>query len=115
MINLYVLLLAGRGFYGVVIPGCPETFQSPQEESGDRMRDRHQKVQNFEKGDMLVIPAGVAHWFYNNGDQDLKVIVMFDTTNSANQLDSIPQVLYRFVKLILQHISIDLLLINHTN
>lgn len=84
----------GRGFFGVVLPGCPETFQSPQEQSGERMRDRHQKVQNFKKGDMLVFHAGVTHWLYNNGDQDVKIVVMFDTTNSANQLDSIPQRFY---------------------
>lgn len=102
MINLYALL-AGRGFYGAVVPGCPETFQSPQEQSGDRPRDRHQRVHNFRKGDLLVIPAGVAHWVYNNGDQDLRVVVMFDTTNRQNQLDSIPQV-FIFVKSILLNI-----------
>lgn len=91
MINLYVLL-AGNGFFGAVLPGCPETFQSPQEQSGQRMRDLHQKIQNFKKGDMLVFHAGVTHWLYNNGDQDVRVVVMFDTTNSANQLDNIPQV-----------------------
>lgn len=88
---LMVFIEQGRGFYGVVLPGCPETFQSPQEQSGERMRDRHQKVENFKKGDILIFPAGVTHWMYNNGDQDLKVVVMFDTTNRANQLDSIPQ------------------------
>ncbi|KAK1377109.1 Cocosin 1 [Heracleum sosnowskyi] len=90
---LMVFVEQGRGFYGAVMPGCPETFQSPQaqEQSGDRPRDRHQRVHNFKKGDLLVIPTGVAHWMYNNGDQDLQVVVMFDTTNRANQLDNIPQ------------------------
>lgn len=87
-----------------MLPGCPETFQSPQDQqSGERMRDRHQKIENFKKGDILIFQAGVTHWMYNNGDQDLKVVVMFDTTNRGNQLDSIPQV-HIFVKSILQHL-----------
>lgn len=56
------------------------------------MRDRHQKIENFKKGDVLIFKAGITHWMYNNGDQDIKLVVMFDTTNRANQLDSIPQV-----------------------
>ncbi|KAL1816769.1 hypothetical protein DCAR_0521159 [Daucus carota subsp. sativus] len=88
---LMVFVEQGRGFYGLVIPGCAETFQSPQDQRGDRPRDRHQRVHRFKKGDMLIIPAGVAHWIYNNGDQDVQLVVMFDTTNRVNQLDSIPQ------------------------
>ncbi|XP_074367057.1 11S globulin seed storage protein Ana o 2.0101-like [Apium graveolens] len=91
---LMVYVEEGKGFYSVVLPGCPETFQSPQEQSGERMRDRNQKIENFKKGDILIFQAGVTHWMYNNGDQDVKLVVMFDTTNRANQLDSIPQRFY---------------------
>lgn len=40
----------------------------------------------------MAIPAGAAHWAYNDGDQDLVAVVLLDTSNNANQLDQNPRV-----------------------
>lgn len=89
----------GRGVQGVVRPGCPETYESSQEQQfsgqGERrgqrfeglQQDRHQKVENLNEGDVVAIPAGAAHWIYNDGDTELVAVVFFDTQNNANQLD----------------------------
>ncbi|KAL4588059.1 hypothetical protein LXL04_000937 [Taraxacum kok-saghyz] len=88
----------GRAVQGVILPGCPETYESSQEQlSGQSERrgqrfqgvqqDRHQKVENLKEGDVVAIPAGAAHWIYNDGDTELVAVVFFDTQNNANQLD----------------------------
>ncbi|CAH1417787.1 unnamed protein product [Lactuca virosa] len=88
----------GRGVHGVILPGCPETYEYSQEQqfSGQSERrgqkfegleDRHQKVRNLNQGDVVAIPAGTAHWIYNDGETELVAVVFFDTQNSANQLD----------------------------
>lgn len=81
---------------GVVQPGCPETYQS---ESGggegrrDRRgeessrRDQHQKVQRVREGDVLFLRAGVTHFCYNDGNEDLVAVSVNDLQNEANQLD----------------------------
>lgn len=85
---------AGRGIQGTVLPGCAETYQSSSssqstEERGERGQrfDRHQKVYRFKEGDVLALPAGVAHWAYNDGDSPIISIALQDTSNYANQLD----------------------------
>ncbi|KAJ9543532.1 hypothetical protein OSB04_023239 [Centaurea solstitialis] len=90
----------GKGVLGVVLPGCPETYESssqqqqqqqfsdPSQRRGQRIQDRHQKVQNLNQGDVAAIPAGAAHWIYNDGNEELVVVVFFDTQNNANQLDA---------------------------
>ncbi|KAL7084293.1 hypothetical protein ACP275_14G216000 [Erythranthe tilingii] len=98
---LLAYVLKGEGIFGVMISGCPETFESSQqtrrqseeEGSGRRQRflDRHQKIGQFRQGDILAIPAGAAHWAYNTGDQEFVVVVLQDTTNNANQLDQNPR------------------------
>lgn len=80
-----------------MLSGCPETFESPQQQSeqrirGQRFSDRHQKIENLKEGDILAIPAGAPHWAYNSGDQELIVVVLQDNTNNANQLDQNPRV-----------------------
>ncbi|KAJ9543528.1 hypothetical protein OSB04_023235 [Centaurea solstitialis] len=90
----------GKGVLGVVLPGCPETYESssqqqqqqqqfsdPSQRRGSRIQDRHQKVHNLNQGDVAAIPAGAAHWIYNDGNTELVVVVFFDTQNNANQLD----------------------------
>ncbi|XP_020080843.1 glutelin type-B 5-like [Ananas comosus] len=94
---LLVYIVQGRGVMGAVFPGCPETFQSfqqqfeqQQEEGGSqrgRFRDEHQKVHRFREGDIIALPAGVSHWCYNDGDSPVVAITVFDTSNTANQLD----------------------------
>lgn len=96
---LMIFIEKGRGIQGVLFPACPETFQSSQQElSGQekeqRSKDRHQKMRHLREGDVVVLPAGVAHWVYNNGEEDLVAVVMFDTTNYANQLDTNPRRFY---------------------
>lgn len=86
---LYVV--QGRGVFGIVFPGCAETFEysGTQEQSGQerRFRDRHQKVQRFKRGDVLALPAGLTLWFYNNGEEPVVTVALLDTGNGANQLD----------------------------
>ncbi|XP_023743392.1 11S globulin seed storage protein Jug r 4 [Lactuca sativa] len=82
----------GKGFQGMTLPGCPETYEVSQQQfqgrkGGQSFQDRHQKIQEFRQGDVVAIPAGAAHWIYNNGQDDLVLIVLLDSTNFANQLD----------------------------
>lgn len=87
--------MLGKGVQGVVLPGCPETYEYSSEQQssdrgkrgGQRIQDRHQKVENLNKGDVVAIQAGAAHWIYNDGNKELVVAVFFDTQNNANQLD----------------------------
>ncbi|KAK3028148.1 hypothetical protein RJ639_039009 [Escallonia herrerae] len=95
---LLVYIEQGRGFHEVIFPGCAETFQSSQqsqqgrEQEGERFQqDRHQKIRHFREGDIVAIPAGAAHWLYNDGDRDLVAVVLLDTSNNANQLDRNPR------------------------
>ncbi|KAL4588065.1 hypothetical protein LXL04_000944 [Taraxacum kok-saghyz] len=82
----------GYGIQGMTLPGCPETYEVSQQQfqgrkGGESFQDRHQKIQEFHQGDVVAIPAGAAHWIYNNGQDDLVLIVLLDSTNVANQLD----------------------------
>ncbi|KAL7198576.1 hypothetical protein ACSBR2_020962 [Camellia fascicularis] len=89
---LYVL--QGKGFQGIMIPGCPENFQSSQqsqEGQSRRFQDQHQKIRNLREGDVIALPAGIAHWCYNNGEQDLVLLIIEDTSNDHNQLDNNPR------------------------
>ncbi|CAN4120533.1 unnamed protein product [Withania somnifera] len=93
-------IVQGRGMLGLVIPGCAETFESPQRERsmrGEESRggesqyrtrgDCHQKVRQFRQGDILALPAGFTLWLYNNGQERLVTVALLDTSNPANQLD----------------------------
>ncbi|KAL1539666.1 11S globulin seed storage protein Jug r 4-like [Salvia divinorum] len=80
------------------LSGCAETFESgqqqqfSQEERSQRFRDdRHQKVEEFQQGDVIAVRAGDAHWVYNDGDQELVVVVFHHNSNYANQLDQNPR------------------------
>ncbi|CAA6655281.1 unnamed protein product [Spirodela intermedia] len=87
--------------YGVVIPGCPETFHSFEQSQrrgrredphGEQSsREQHQKIRRFRQGDILALPAGVAHWWYNNGETPVIAVAIFDAANDANQLDRNPR------------------------
>lgn len=86
---------------GTVIPGCAETFESPQRErsmrgeegrseGGSQYRtggDRYQKVRRFRQGDVLALPAGITLWLYNNRQEQLVTVALLDVSNPANQLD----------------------------
>ena len=67
-----------------MIPGCPESYQSFQqseseqrresEESQKRTRDQHQQIHHFKEGDIIALPAGVSHWWHNNGDSPVVTV-----------------------------------------
>nr|BAF47692.1 glycinin A5A4B3 subunit [Glycine soja] len=97
-----IIIAQGKGALGVAIPGCPETFEEPQEQSNRRgsrsqkqqLQDSHQKIRHFNEGDVLVIPPGVPYWTYNTGDEPVVAISLLDTSNFNNQLDQTPRVFY---------------------
>ncbi|XP_041004554.1 11S globulin seed storage protein Jug r 4 [Juglans microcarpa x Juglans regia] len=94
-----VYIARGRGITGVLLPGCPETFeesqrQSQQGQSREFQQDRHQKIRHFREGDIIAFPAGVAHWSYNDGSNPVVAISLLDTNNNANQLDQNPRNFY---------------------
>ncbi|GAB4829237.1 hypothetical protein Ancab_018903 [Ancistrocladus abbreviatus] len=81
----------GRALDGVLLPGCAETYrsipESRREAEGRRLFDQHQKITRLSQGDVIAFPSGVAHWTYNDGDEPVVIVVLLDTSNSANQLD----------------------------
>lgn len=97
-----VYILEGSGFVGLAFPGCPETFleqfqqsrqtqstlgQSQCQSQSQKLGDVHQRVHQFTQGDVVALPAGVAHWFYNGGDAPVVAVYVFDVNNNANQLE----------------------------
>ncbi|XP_047320985.1 11S globulin seed storage protein Ana o 2.0101-like [Impatiens glandulifera] len=90
---LLAYVVRGRGIVGIINPGCAETFQSSEQtESGERFgserfRDQHQKIHPCRKGDIVAFQAGVAHWVHNDGNEELELMVVHDTSNADNQLD----------------------------
>ncbi|WMV47386.1 hypothetical protein MTR67_040771 [Solanum verrucosum] len=91
-----VYIQRGQGIVGITYPGCAETFQSqtfhagqePREESPQgRGGDQHQKVHRIRQGDVVAIPAGAAHWCYNDGEEELVAVAINDLNHRSNQLD----------------------------
>ncbi|XP_057509606.1 11S globulin seed storage protein 2-like [Actinidia eriantha] len=95
-----VYIERGQGLLGVSFPGCAETFQSrgrkgrheqqepeEQEEGRSSRRDQHQKIRRIRKGDVVVLPPGVAHWCFNDGSEELVAVSITDLNHQANQLD----------------------------
>ena len=105
-----IFICSGRGLLGVIFPGCPETFEESQQQSqrqwqgqqgqqdqqgrqfSSQQEDRHQKVRRIREGDIIAIPAGVAYWSYNEGDEQLVSVHFLHTDNEDNQLDQNPRV-----------------------
>ncbi|CAK7346396.1 unnamed protein product [Dovyalis caffra] len=84
-----IYIVQGRGMTGTLMPGCPETFQESQGQGSGRSQDQHQKVHPFREGDVIALPAGVAHWCYNDGNENVIAVTLIDVGNSANQLDAL--------------------------
>uniref|UniRef100_A0ACD5ZVL3 Uncharacterized protein n=1 Tax=Avena sativa TaxID=4498 RepID=A0ACD5ZVL3_AVESA len=93
-----VYILQGSGFAGLTFPGCPETFQqqfgqfdqsefAQDQSQGHKFRDEHQKVHQIRQGDVVALPSGVAHWFYNHGQVPVVALYVFDVNSNANQLE----------------------------
>ncbi|KAJ8899462.1 hypothetical protein K2173_018436 [Erythroxylum novogranatense] len=77
---------------GITYPGCPETYHLEQHFSrgfsqGGTRGDQHQKLHRVRRGDVIAVPAGAAHWCYNDGNQELVAVSVLDIDNEANQLD----------------------------
>ncbi|XP_054785183.1 legumin A-like [Prosopis cineraria] len=92
-----IYIQRGRGMFGIVIPGCANTYEEAQlSESGKiwRSRDRHQKIRQFEQGDLIAVPPGLAFWMYNNENDPVEAISLLDTSNYINQLDRMPRKFY---------------------
>ncbi|KAL2323432.1 hypothetical protein Fmac_027812 [Flemingia macrophylla] len=95
-----MIIIQGKGALGLALPGCPETFEEPAEESSSRkgrqqeVQDRHQKIRRFNEGDVLLIPPGVPYWTFNNGDEPLVAVSLLDTSSFHNQLDQSPREFY---------------------
>lgn len=94
----YTCCPTGSGFAGLTFPGCPETYQqqfqqfdqaqfSQGQRQSQKFRDEHQKVHRFRQGDVIALPAGVAHWFYNDADAPIVAVYVFDINSNANQLE----------------------------
>uniref|UniRef100_A0A0E0CIK2 RING-type domain-containing protein n=1 Tax=Oryza meridionalis TaxID=40149 RepID=A0A0E0CIK2_9ORYZ len=84
----------GRGSMGLTFPGCPATYQQQSqqflfqgESQSQKFIDEHQKMHQFRQSDIVALPTGVAHWFYNDGDTPVVALYVYDTKNSANQLE----------------------------
>lgn len=92
-----VYIERGEGLMGVTFPGCPETYHSSrrqhgrgeeeEREFGGQSGDLHQKVYRFHRGDILAIPPGAVHWYYNDGNEEVVAVAINDLNNQANQLD----------------------------
>nr|GMD17192.1 legumin A-like [Ipomoea batatas] len=82
----------GQGEFGIVVPGCAETYQSFQqsEQGGSSFLDRHQKIGSYKQGDIIVFPESAVHWLFNSGNEQTVLVVLQDTSNDANQLDANP-------------------------
>ncbi|MCL7039195.1 hypothetical protein MKW94_016968 [Papaver nudicaule] len=90
-----VYIQQGQGLLGLSQPGCAETYHSSQQtglrregsQQAGRQRDQHQKIHRIRKGDIVALPAGVAHWCYNDGNEELVAVSVTDLNNNANQLE----------------------------
>nr|XP_043620223.1 11S globulin seed storage protein 2-like [Erigeron canadensis] len=118
---MLVFIEEGEGIMGVHFPGCAETFdtgvqQQQQQQQSRRMReqgqqqfseegDSHQNVHRFKRGDIIAIPAGVVHWAYNDGNQQVVAIIMNDINNPSNQLDLSPRTFFLAGGITNQHIQ----------
>ncbi|PON62629.1 11-S seed storage protein [Parasponia andersonii] len=94
-----VHVIRGRGVLGTIFPGCAETFEESQRGLGGggqpgSQRDRHQKLHHIREGDIIALPAGLAYWSYNDGDQPLVTVNLVHVSNSDNQLDLEPRRFY---------------------
>lgn len=39
-----------------------------------------ERVRRVRRGDVVALPRGVAHWWYNGGEEDLRILALADTT-----------------------------------
>ncbi|KAG8389209.1 hypothetical protein BUALT_Bualt02G0205100 [Buddleja alternifolia] len=94
-----VFIEQGQGFISITFPGCAETYHAHRTqrtrestEEWERkqrgsVRDLHQKVHRIRRGDIIALPAGAAHWAYNDGNEELIAVSINDVNHQSNQLD----------------------------
>ncbi|KAL1188870.1 12S seed storage protein CRD [Cardamine amara subsp. amara] len=92
-------VVQGEGVMGTIAPGCPETYQEVEglgggEDMRRRFEDMHQKLENFRRGDVFALLAGVSQWWYNRGNSDVVIVIVLDVTNRENQLDQTPRMFH---------------------
>lgn len=91
---------SGRGFAGLVFPGCPAKGVGCREQSKSQqnLKDSYQvnrtsigddatssPAVGFSTRDIVAVPAGSCLWMYNDGDTTV-AIQIFVASNSKNQL-----------------------------
>nr|5GYL_A Chain A, legumin-like protein [Cicer arietinum]5GYL_B Chain B, legumin-like protein [Cicer arietinum]5GYL_C Chain C, legumin-like protein [Cicer arietinum] len=92
-----IFIQQGNGYFGMVFPGCVETFEEPRESEqgeGSKFRDSHQKVNRFREGDIIAVPTGVVFWMFNDQDTPVIAVSLIDTSSFQNQLDQMPRRFY---------------------
>ena len=91
-----VYIIQGTGVLGLTFPGCPATYQKQfrhfgleggSQRQGKKLRDENQKIHQLRQGDVVALPSGIPHWFYNEGDTPVVALFVFDVNNNANQLE----------------------------
>ncbi|TVU18368.1 hypothetical protein EJB05_34459 [Eragrostis curvula] len=96
-INLHglVYILQGRGVVGFSYPGCPpdssSTYQQQFQQCGGFRDEQQQQMHRFGEGDVVAMPAGTQRWMYNDGDQPVVAVYIFDISNTFNQLEPEPR------------------------
>lgn len=101
-----VFIERGEGFIAINLPGCAETYHAHkiqwtrestkawEAKQKGTVRDSHQKVHRIRRGDIVAIPAGAAHWCYNDGNEELVAVSINDLNHLSNQLDQKFRVFY---------------------
>ncbi|KAG6719082.1 hypothetical protein I3842_04G185800 [Carya illinoinensis] len=81
-----VYIEQGECLMGLTCPRCAETNITARWRRS-RRANQQQKGHQIHRGDIVAIPAGVAHWCYNDGNEQLIAFTVMDLSNHANQLD----------------------------
>ncbi|KAK1267067.1 hypothetical protein QJS04_geneDACA015304 [Acorus gramineus] len=56
--------------------------------------DQHQKIHRIRHGEVVALPAGAAHWCFNDGNEELVTVSITDVNSQWNQLDQTPWSFY---------------------
>lgn len=42
-----------------------------------------EKARRVRRGDVVAVPKGIAHWWYNTGNQELRILALSDTSQGV--------------------------------
>ncbi|TVU18369.1 hypothetical protein EJB05_34460 [Eragrostis curvula] len=92
-VHALVYILQGKGVVGFSFPGCPPDTSSTYhyQQCGGFREEQQQQMHRFGEGDVVVMPGGTQRWMYNDGEQPVVAVYIFDVSNSFNQLDPEPR------------------------